>query len=240
MTPLKMPKFLKNIFCKKKRPYSPPPAIDRLREFFIYCDGLEAHVFIQSHNSGGQFQTNFASYPTTPAQNTNFDEVHLESILLRIRQFLFPKELFYYKDLRKAYIEIFSEDTALKTFYQNLSRVINEPYPPTNVQMPRSNGRDLITGYTFSELIEARLYTGAIHSERRLISAPGSSTDGLVNMHQILSLHLSLELAAGSLIACHNIFAFRWLILLAARQSNQINLFPELAALETRARQAGF
>jgi hypothetical protein len=170
----------------------------------------------------------------------NFDEVHLESLLTRLRQFLSDGELFYYKDIRRAIVSLFDDEESFRGFYDQLVAAIQRPFSKKGVQFFKEDGKDVVDGYNLKQLIEAQLYTGAIHSERILSPIPGSAEESLPRSHIAAKKHLSLNLAYGSMKCVENISALRNWALRRARAVGKVELFPELRQFDERSRQAGF
>lgn len=227
-------------FKKKTRQIFVPNSIERLREFFIFCDGLEQHPFVVAHSKGGTLTLN-SNFPETGEDTAvlNFDEIHLESFLTRLRQFVLPNELFYFKDLRRAVISEIGEDPEFKTFYDKLCTAMNRPFPVTQIQAFKPNGADIIAGFTFAELLKARLYTGAIHSEKRIDPTAPAAFTGVAEAHVAVSKRLTFVLAAASLKVSKNVFGFRNHILFCARDVGKVGLFNELALFDQRSKAAG-
>lgn len=232
-----MLKCLKDLFCRKKIPFI-PSAKDRLREFFLFCENLEKHPFVEQHGKGGTL-TGTANFPETgdDSASLNFDEVHLESLLTRIRQFVSGGELFYFKDLRRAVITEFGESRDFEKFYSQFVQAMNRRFKSGQIKVFGTNGKDVIDGRTYKELMEDRLYTGAIHSERRLNAEPGSAQEGFVNAHVAVASHLTLTLASASISVIQNIFSFRRWILRVADTTGKTGLFPELSEFKKRVEQ---
>lgn len=225
--------------CKKRKPPFIPSALERLREFFIFCDGLENHPFFTNYQLGGPISIK-SHLPGTgdDAAELSFDEFHLESLLTRLRQFLFRNELFYVKDLRKAMVKIIEEDDNFRTFYDKLLRENKKPFPQSNIQVLKENGADMVAGFNLPQLIEARLYTGAIHSVKRIDPNAGAHLSGVASDHILVSKQLTFVLAGASLKCVQNIFSFRNHILRLARIKNKTEIFPELKNYAQRSKNA--
>lgn len=191
------------------------------------------------HAGGVRFQLD-ASFPETGVDTVtvNFDETHLESLLTRLRQFFCNRELFYYKDIRSAIIELFGMDTKFQRFYDRLVETIKRPLPSLPLQAFKGNGRDAVTGFSFKKLMEAQLYTGPLHSERIIDADPGSAEEGLPSSHDATKKHLVLVLAYGAMSCVNNICAMRNWALRRAREAGRVDLFPELKKFDDRSRKA--
>lgn len=206
-----------------------PSAIDRVQQFFIFCDYLEQHPFFKHYAQGGKMRVDwFSTEDGRDQASVNFDEVHLESLLTRLRQFLSDGELFYYKDVRRAIVELFEEDEDFRRFYDQLVAAIQRPFSSKEVQFFKVDGKDVIGVYNLKQLIEAQLYTGPLHSERLLSPRPGSAEEHLPKSHIATKKHLSLNLAYGSMRCVENICALRNWALRRARATGKVDIFPEL------------
>ncbi len=216
-----------------------PSHQERLRQFFIFCDALERHAFFAAHAGGTSFRLD-ASFPEEGADSVtvNFDETHLESLLTRLRQFLSDGELFYFKDLRRAISELFGDAADFRSFYDKLVAALHRPFPKRSLQVFKANGKDVVEGFSFKQLVEAQLYTGPLHSERLLEPTPGSAEEALPASHDAAKKQLVLDLAYGAMKCVENIMAFRNWALRQARTAGHIDLFPELRAFDTRSRAA--
>jgi hypothetical protein len=214
---------------KKKRQVFVPTALQRLEEFFVFCEDLDAHPFFVAHKNGGGFQLT-CDFPESGEDSAvlNFDEYHLESLLTRLRQFFFCNELFFFKDLRRDTIKAFGTSKVFDVFYDKLCKAIKQPFPKSQVQALKSDGTDIIANYTLPQLIEARLYTGAIHSTKRIDPAAQAVIKGISNAHIAVSKHLSIVLASASMKAVQNILCFRYHIYLLAKADGKQTLFEEL------------
>jgi|SRR6267142_2850291 len=217
-----------------------PTSQDRLRQFFRFCDALEAHAFFLAHSKGGAFRLDFSFREEGPdVVRVNFDEIHLESFLARLRQFLSEREFLYFKNVRRAIIDLFGDDPDFRSFYDRMVAAIGRPFPKRSIRAFKANGQDVVEGFSFKELVEAQLYTGPLHSERILYSAPGSAEEGLPNAHDVAKKQLVLDLAFGSVKCVQNIMALRNWALRQARNASRVHLLPELQAFDARARAAG-
>jgi hypothetical protein len=212
-----------------------------LRQFLTYCDDLENHPFFVAHKNGTNFSLN-TSFPESGADSAalNFDEIHLESFLTRLRQLLFGGELFEYARLIELVKTEFGTDPQFEKFSVDLKLAIERKYPEGSLKAYKPNGDDIIVGRTFSELIEAELYSGKIHSERTLQAKPGSSSEGVAQSHLAVRKHLTFTLAGSSLKAASNVFCLRNHVLRLARLRNQATAFPELEKFDKRCRDSGF
>lgn len=219
--------------------------IDRFKRFLIYSNDLNDHPFVAKHKNGFTFQytDNFVSDESEISGiETNFDETHLESLLTRVRQFVFNGELFYYKDVFESVEKLLGPDQELKKFYIDMDLNLSNPLKGGNIELIKienGKGRPLIAGRTLKELIEARLYAGAIHSERLIKPEPGSVIDDFGGGDKTLFHHLNWELAGAAMITVGNIWRFMNQIIWAARRANKINVCPELADLNERAKLHG-
>lgn len=140
------------------------PKIDpqhRIERFFQFCRDLEAHPFFVTYKNGGQMKMNSSfDLVSDDHSSVNFDEVHLESLLTRCRQFLFPNELYSFDDLVLSIKEVFNSDCQFEGFHQKLKAYFNRPFPKTNQEYFLPNGEPAISGRTIYQLIEMELYTG--------------------------------------------------------------------------------
>lgn len=221
-----------------KRKFEVVP-IDRLQEFFIYCDHLEKHKFFKRYGEKAKKLYITANFPEKgrDTAKTNIDEILLESYLTRLRQFLFENELFYYKDLSRSVIAEFGSDIKFNSFYNKLVAAINRPYIEDQVKVYKADGKLLYHGKTFKHLMEARLYGGAIHSA--LLVNPTSDQSVIRASHIHTKKHLIFRVGQDSLTISKNIFAFRNWILRLARNSGKTDLFPELKKFDKRSKRAG-
>lgn len=219
---------------------APPPPDKRLQQFFRFALELESHPFFKAHAGGARFTLN-TRFPEDTADTAyvNFDEIHLESLLTRLRQFVSANELFYFKDLRRATIDAFGEDPEFQRFYDQLVTVINRPFPKRTFEVFKANGKDVVAGFTFKDLMEAQLYTGAIHSDRLVNPTPGSAEEGLADAHVAAKKQLVLDLGYAAMKGVENVFAFRSWILKMARAKSRTDLFLELQQFDERCRAAG-
>jgi len=217
--------------------------IDRLKGFLNYCDQLNKHPFVAKHKNGFKFKyTERFVFDESGADSieANFDEIHLESLLTRVRQFISEKEMFHYEAVFKAVEMLFGHDQELKEFFTVLDKKLNQPFEAGNIQvikMEKGSGKILIAGRTLKDLVEARLYSGQIHSERLIKPEPGSVIEDFSGNDKILSNHLNLELAGASLNTVGNIWRFRNNIILAARRTNKIDICRELEEVNERAKK---
>ena len=217
--------------------------IDRFSRFLIFCNELKEHPFVAKHKGGYTFQytENFISDEKSEIE-TNFDETHLESLLTRVRQFVFKGELFYYNDVFDSAEKLLGLDQELKKFYVDMDANLSNPLKSGNVDIVKiedGKGRSLIGGRTLKELMEARLYGGAIHSERLIKPEPGSVFDDFGRGDKKLRHHLNWELAGAAMIMVGNIWRFMNHIIWAARRANKINICSELYDLNERAKKHG-
>jgi len=84
------------------------------------------------------------------------------------------------------------------------------------------------------DLIEAKLYAGAIHSERRVTSAKGTLIRTVLDSHPLLGKHLELEIATIALNISQNIFNCRMNIYKIASETNKIELLNEIQSFHKR------
>lgn len=102
----------------------------RIERFFQFCRDLEAHPFYVQYKNGGQItQKSSFDLVNDDHSEVNFDEVHLESLLTRCRQFLFPNELYSLDDLVLSIKEVFNSDCQFEDFHQKLVIYFNRPFP---------------------------------------------------------------------------------------------------------------
>lgn len=209
--------------------------LDRVAQFFRFCIDLETHPFIAAHGGGGSFRLDTA-FPEDgdDKASVNFDEIHLESLLTRLRQFYGKNELFFVDSLRDAVTKLFGDDADLRAFCDAVLKAAHRPLPKLKVQHFKANEADAITGHSFIELMEAQLYTGAIHSERTIIPTTGSAEEALPSSHIATKKHVQVLLAFGSMPAVSNIMAFRTRVLRLARAASKTTLFPELTRFHER------
>lgn len=216
-----------------------PSPQQRLEQFFAFCDALEVHPFFSAHAKGAAFRLGF-SFPEDGdgVVHTSFDETHLESLLGRLRQFLSEGELFYFKDVRRAICNLFGDDAEFRSFYDKLVASMARRFPKRAFQAFKANGKDVVEGFTFKQLLEAQLYTGPIHSERILHPMPDSAEEGLPAAHAIAKKQLILDLACGSMACVGNILVLRNWALRRAREAGCLDLFPWLREFDTQRRAA--
>ena len=228
------------VASRKSKQFFLPTSHQRIQEFLIYCNGLEGHPAFVAHKNGGTISSSF-NIPAsgTGTSGVSFDVFHLESLLTRLRQFVFPGELFYVKDLRRAAVELFGEGAEFRKMYGMLMNELNKKFSEKGVRAFKSDGQDVVAGYTIKQLVEARLYTGAIHSERRLNAVPGSASAGLSGAHPIVRNHLDMVLMTACMGLIGNIFAFRHATLLSARAAGKVNDIPEMKDLDDRNKTNG-
>ncbi len=213
-----------------------PRPLQRLEEFLFFCNGLEQHPFYgRLEKKEHKISMNIVADATGERFHFGFDEIYLESYLTRLRQFCFKGELFYFDALLEAVSSLLEEDTDFKKFQNTLSTFFSVPLPKTpQMQVFNRNGEDLIEGYLITDIIEARLYTGAIHSERRIKQLPGSLEEEIMNMHLFASKYLTFVAAEISMPITKNIFATRNQILRRAKAMEKVNILPELLAYSQR------
>jgi hypothetical protein len=218
----------------KPKPPSPLPQ-QRLQAFFRFALDLEEHPFVKTRLDGATF-TLRASFSQcgTDAVDLDFDVIHLESLLTRLRQFLSDRELFHFKDVRRAVVDLFGEDAKFNSFYNKFVAALGRPYGRHVVQAFKANGKDVTKGFNFKDLVVAYLYTGAIHSDRILDAEADSAEECLPASNEATKKQLLLELAYGAMQCVKNIMAFRMWTLRRARETDRVDLFPELEAFDAR------
>lgn len=226
----------------KPQQSSQKPKIDpqhRIERFFQFCRDLEAHPFFVKYRNGGQIAMN-SSFDLVSADHSsvNFDEVHLESLLTRCRQFLFPNELYSLDDLAFAIKEVFNCDSQFEEFHQKLLTYFDKPFPKTNVEHYLPNGEPAISGRTIYQLIEMELYTGRIHSEHT--ANPQSHYYPLANANIAVRKAITFTLGSRSLNVVTNILITRNHILRLARQDSKVDLFSDLKAFDEENKKLGF
>jgi hypothetical protein len=165
--------------------------------------------------------------------DVNFDEFHLESLLTRVRQFLYRGELFYYKELRRSMVQEFGESSEFIFFYSKLTTYLNTKFKPDSVEV-FVNGKDVFKGRTYKDLLEAKLYLGAIHSNRRINSGSETFISDMVNAHVIASKHLTFKLSPTTMGVVQNIFNFRFWIYRMAVESGKSEHLSELVLFGDR------
>lgn len=221
------------------QPRVTPTDEQRVREFFRFCDELEKHPFFVAHAKGGKLSL-AASCPEEGEDVVvvNFDEVHLESMLARLRQFLSEREMFFYKDVRRAICAVFAERKEFQSFYHKMVAALGRPFPERSFQVFKANGQEICEGFTFTQLIEARLYTGPLHSERIVNAEPGSAEEGLRDSHDVAKKQMALDLARASLVCIQNIMALRNWTHRLAQLSGRVGRIPEVQAFDERVKRA--
>lgn len=213
--------------------------LHRIERFFQFCKDLEAHPFFVKYKNGGQMTMN-SSFDLVNADHSsvNFDEVHLESLLTRCRQFLFPNELYSFDELVLSIKEVFNGDCQFEEFHQKLLTYFSKPFPETNVKYFLPNGEQAIAGRTIYQLIEMELYTGRIHSEHT--ANPQSHYYPLANANVAVRKAVTFTLGSRSLNIVINILITRNHILRLARQDNKTDLFLDLKAFDEENKKLGF
>lgn len=216
----------------KKLKFTPE---QRICQFLRFCRDLEEHPFFMAHQAAGSFRVDF-SLPESGNDEArlNFDEAHLETFLTRERQFLFKGELFFYKDLKQAVVEVFGDDHEFEFFVGRLDEAIQRRFSRDSMRTFKRNGDEVLEGRTLSELVAAYLYSGPIHSERILSPKPGSAEDSLYESNVVVKKVLAGHLAAAAMVCASNIFALRAWILRRARSMDAVTLCPELEDLHAR------
>lgn len=214
--------------------------LERLQEFFRYCTRLEEQPFFAAYSRGGTF-TLEGSFPAEGADDAkvSFDQTHLEGLLGLLRQFLTDGEVFYFKDIRRAIIAQFGASKDFESFYSKFVEVLRRRFSPQSATFLKANGKPVVEGCTFKELLEAQLYTGPLHSERILRPTPGSAEEGLADAHVATKKKLVLDLGYSSMNTVVNVLTFRNWALRLARQKGRADLFPDLKAFDERCRAAG-
>jgi hypothetical protein len=211
----------------------------RLREFFTFCKGLEEHPFVKSHEKGGSFSINVRFTQDSARGSFSFDEHHLESLLTRLRQVISPSELFYFRFIESATVKVFGLHEETTGLFNTFELYLNEPMPSSGIRIEFPDGKDLVRGRTFGELLQAELYYGRIHSERRLSAYKGTIESQLPKIHPIAQRHLTYELSGRALIFTENIFSIRKHILVRARSTSLTSLFRELMDFDQQCQAVG-
>jgi hypothetical protein len=142
------------------------------------------------------------------------------------------------EDLRRASNELWGETLEFERFYNKLVQALGRRLPRTNVRWFKRTGQEVTEGFSLPELIAAKLYTGPLHSERRVAAAPGSADEGLRDAHAAVQNHFDLVLAYSSRVLAQNVFSFRRHLLRKAQAAGVAHAFPELATFEARVRAA--
>lgn len=211
----------------------------RVERFFQFCRDLEVHPFYVRYKNGGTIsQKSSFDLSSEDHSEVNFDEVHLESLLTRARQFLFPNELYFLDDLVFAIQEIFNSDSQFEDFHKKLVDYFNRPLPKTNVEVFLPNGEPAISGRTIYQLFEMELYTGRIHSEHT--ANPQSHYYPLANANIAVRKAITFTLGSRSLNVVNNILITRNHILRLARQDKKTDLFPALEKFNEENTKLGF
>jgi hypothetical protein len=222
-------------------PQSQQPKIDpakRVERFFGFCRDIEEHPYFLAHNKVGTItQKSSFDMENDDHSELNVDEVHLESLLTRIRQFLFDGELYFFDDLADSIRRIFDSDPDFEDFCKKLKAILEKPFPKTNFQAFLPNGEDAIAGRTIYELIEMELYTGRIHSEHT--ANPRSRYYPLANANVAVRKVVTFHLSCSSIKVAGNILYLRNHVLRLARNDKKVDLFPALANFDVVARNAG-
>lgn len=216
-------------FAPSQRPkaaFGPQPR-DRLREFFAFCDGLEQHPFVCRHAAGGEFGVHFTVRDEGPgAVELDFDEFHLESLLTRTRQFVVKGELFFPESLHTAVTEVMRESEVFRLGYNEIIRRLNTKFGADRVLRSESGKGRAPDAGTYQHWLEVRLYSGALHSERRLTAVAGTPEHDVIHAHAVLAGRLSRFLAGASMDVVQQIFNFRRLVHANARDQGPDGAFP--------------
>lgn len=217
-----------------------PPPTELLKRFFVFCLEIEEHPFFKTHKDGANISGDFA-FPESGEDTVtlSFDDIHLESFLTRLRQFYFERELFTVERIEDAVSAVFGNNPEFSEAVKSIRKESLKPFREEALQFYKKNGESLIDGRSFLELIEVRLYTGAIHSERLVNSKPNSHTDGMADVHLATRKHLSLSLAKPSLKMAEQIFMVRFWILSLSRATGVPHPFAELEVFDLRCQDEG-
>lgn len=219
-----------------QQPKFPPEK--RIERFLVFCDDIEKHPYFVAHSKGGTItQKSSFDMESEDRSELNVDEVHLESFLTRIRQFLFERELYFFEDVADSVRKVFHSDQAFEDFLKKLITALEKPFPKTNLQAFLPNGEDAIAGRTIFELIEMELYTGRIHSEHTANAK--SRYYPLANANIAVRKHVTFYLSGSSLKVAANILCIRNHILRLARSDGKVEMFDSLAKFNERAKNAG-
>jgi len=195
-------------WCMAKR--TPITDEERIRLFLHFCLELEQHPFFVwiQRNRRASLNAMFRE-DATDVVELSFDETHLESFLCRLRQFLSPKEAFHITNMKSSVEAVLGTDQQLDEFALAVKRALDKAVPRGPMEAYKGNGAPVAEGRTALELLEAALYTGAIHSERLAEDAPDASTSGWIDAHPIAKGHLRVVLAAISPAVAQNVFSLR-------------------------------
>lgn len=210
----------------------------RIERFFIFCKELEDHQFLQAHGKGGQFQLS-GKFDTTSVDEAklNFDDLHLETVLTRIRQVIFENELFFLDNLTQSVREVFPSTPNFEKRVALFQADLDKPYPATNEKAFLKNGQEAIAGKTFAELLKQELYTGRIHSQDTV--DPSSENFGIAEEHPFVRQRITLELAGSSLRVIQYIFELRRQIREVALAAGREDEIASVREFGERCRAAG-
>lgn len=215
-------------------------AYERLDLFLDFCKQLCGHVFLAWACGAPSVQADFsAPEDGRDDASVNFDDIHLESFLGRLRQFVLPNEAFHIARLRVAVNEILGGDPDWEAFCQQVQRQLETPFPAQPCEAFRIDGKPVVSGRTFADLLEARLYTGAIHSERLVTSLSGSATSGWRGAHVFATATLNAAVGASSIRVAQAIMNTRrqvyrrWVANSRCPAYGQLSEFEELVNRES-------
>ncbi len=204
---------------------------DRIRQFFIFCKELEKHPILLKYRDGGKSNLKIQVDENSQIHSSlSFDTYHLENLLGRLRQVIGVYELFYHKKLLASAVCLYGESDKLKHTFQKFESALNKKQSSGNIKAYKANAEDLIEGHSILELIEAFLYNGPLHSERKVNGTKASA--GLSDSHESVQDHLKFYLLDVGIQFTGFMFRFRRVILESARTAGKTQEIKELSDLD--------
>lgn len=126
-----------------------------IEKFFNYCRDLENHNYYQSYVSGGSFNLKVDINENETKTELNFDDLHLETFLTSLRQFLFENELYYIDDLIESVPNVFGSSPELENYLSEMKRIVSNPIQfDGGIVLFDSEGNEFLNNINIKELIE--------------------------------------------------------------------------------------
>lgn len=185
--------------------------IQIINEFFRFCENLEDHPMSRLYTINTlQIGIKFAFTDQDSSIERSYDKYHLISFLTTIRQYINKKEIFHPDRLLQAASSHFGTHEVITSFLQDSSRILETKLSLTQgLLVYKSNGSLLIDKNPYHEIVAARLYSGAIHSERNIVPRAGSIEEGLADSHPLTIETLDYLLCSYSTAILSNIYSAR-------------------------------
>lgn len=186
-------------------------SIQIINEFFRFCENLEDHPMSRLYTLNTlQISMKFSFTDKDSSIERSYDKYHLISFLTTIRQYINKKEIFHPEKLLEAASTHFGPNKSITDFLQESSRILETKLSlPQGMMVNKSNGSLLIDENPYHEIVAARLYSGAIHSERNIVPRAGSIEEGLADSHPLAIETLDYLLCSYSTAILSNIYSAR-------------------------------